>query len=772
MTRREFTGQLMRAGAVAAVASGTSAAHAAAGTRASVRIHNGVPSLLIRDSPALPYIYFFPYPVKEFIADFAKAGIHIYSWGWGSIIAHCLDLGWIGPNKFDYSEFDEQAKTILEADSDGYLIPRVAVSAPQWWLENHPDDCLRFHDGSVDRPASRSGRPRMWTSLASRVWLDEATDALRRFIRHSRELPFGDRFIGYQITGGDNEWFYVAAHDERRFPDYSPAARSRFREWLGERYGNDTDKLRKAWKDPRAAFETAEIPTREQRLQVDVDLFRDPSVSTKASDFHQFLSDVTADAVVHFSRVVKEATSNDSLAGAFYGYVVNACGGFSGGYSAIHWGHQSLRKVLAAPEIDYLCAPYQYCHRGVGGYDGPQSLEESVRLHGKLYFTECDTPTFIAKGGVQGIPGIPSRSESFAILKRDFAHRLITKQGMWWMDLIRKEGWYHHSDIVRFLRRTTRLLHRSHGLNPHYRAQVAVIFDEETPFYVKPGFELCFPLVYLQDRLGLARMGCPYDMYLHNDLEHPDFPDYRLYIFLNTLYLTSAERQAIIRRVRRNNAVSLWIYAPGIMSETGLSADYMRELTGIQLSFRPATADHNQLLSNRIYLCHFEHPITRDLPSAMFYGTDSPIGPIVFSEDEEALILGRLLPPHALPQSIGEFPGLVLKRTPEWTSVFSAAPNLPSSLLRSIARFAGCHIYSDQDDIVYANSHFLCVHTDRGGTRTIRLPSPTEVYDAFTEHLVARRTSVFTDRFATPDTKLYFLGNISSISDPTTVLSV
>ena len=58
---------------------------------------------------------------------------------------------------------------------------------------------------------------------------------------------------------------------------------------------------------------------------------------------------------------------------------------------------------------------------------------------------------------------------------------------------------------------------------------------------------------------------------LHDDLARPDMPEYKLYIFLNTLYLTSAERSVIKKRVQGDNKVAVWIYAPGVLSESGLS---------------------------------------------------------------------------------------------------------------------------------------------------------------------------------------------------------
>ena len=54
-------------------------------TVAHVAPYRGVPWLYINDVPHTPHLYFFPVPVKEHIADFAKAGVFIYSWGWGKV---------------------------------------------------------------------------------------------------------------------------------------------------------------------------------------------------------------------------------------------------------------------------------------------------------------------------------------------------------------------------------------------------------------------------------------------------------------------------------------------------------------------------------------------------------------------------------------------------------------------------------------------------------------------------------------------------------------
>jgi hypothetical protein len=338
---------------------------------------------------------------------------------------------------------------------------------------------------------------------------------------------------------------------------------------------------------------------------------------------------------------------------------------------------------------------------------------------------------------------------------------------MWWMDLYARAGWYHHPDIHKFLLRSKTLADKSAQLDIQSRAEVAVFLDEETPYYVKPGVELLYPLVFLQDKLGLPRIGTPVDFYLHNDLSRPNMREYKLNIFLNTVYLTGAERDAIKARVCKGNKVAVWMYAPGLISETGLSAENMRDLTGIRLNFRAVTnSNHN--MCNHVYLTDFRHAITKGLTEGTFFGSDAPISPVIFSEDPDALTLGRLIPSHGMPESIGEFPAFVVKKFADWTSVFIGVPDVPCRIWRNIARLAGCHIYNDRDAIIDANSHFLSIHTAAGGPQTMQLLRKSDVYDAYTEQRIARDVSEFTDELPPYGTRLYFLGDMAQIADKAT----
>jgi hypothetical protein len=111
------------------------------------------------------------------------------------------------------------------------------------------------------------------------------------------------------------------------------------------------------------------------------------------------------------------------------------------------------------------------------------------------------------------------------------------------------------------------------------------------------------------------------------------------------------------------------------------------------------------------------------------------INPQFWSDDPLAQVLGTLAGVNK--------PGLVVKQMPGWTSIYSSAPILPAALLRNIARVAGCHIYSDGGDVVYANREFLGIYSPSGGSRTIHLPERSDVTDLLSDKVFAKGATEF-----------------------------
>jgi len=174
----------------------------------------------------------------------------------------------------------------------------------------------------------------------------------------------------------------------------------------------------------------------------------------------------------------------------------------------------------------------------------------------------------------------------------------------------------------------------------------------------------------------------------------------------------------------------------------------MEELTGIRFGIG------EQPWGPLVHVTDFTHPITAGLAQDLVWGTNAKLAPLFHVDDKEALVLGQVV------YSQGDCkPGFAVKKIGARTSVYSAGPNLPASVLRGVARFAGAHIYNDAADVLYATPELLGVHTIAGGRRTFRLRRTAEiVYDLFERRAVARESAAFDVDLSPASTSLFYTG--------------
>lgn len=101
--------------------------------------------------------------------------------------------------------------------------------------------------------------------------------------------------------------------------------------------------------------------------------------------------------------------------------------------------------------------------------------------------------------------------------------------------------------------------------------------------------------------------------------------------------------------------------------------------------------------------------------------------------------------------------GLSVQRMNGWTSAFLRNPaELTPATLKSLAKSAGVHLYSDAEIPVYADDRFLALHSKEGGTMMIRLPRRTgRITELFSGKLAAENVSEFQWNFRAPDTVLF-----------------
>lgn len=668
---------------------------------------------------------------------FSGQGVHIY------LVTLDFRYGvWYGPNAFNFSSMDKKFKNILESDAEARFLIRWRLLPPDWWINSHTDEEVLDSNGK----ALVSMR---FVSYPSETWREEGGEAVRQVIRHHNSSTFGERIIGYNLDYGRYEWLFESGE---RFYDYSEVSRRTFRGWLKARYGTD-DGLQKSWRDKSVTLNTADIPTAEERRQGDFYNFKDPARgANKVADYLQFNAESVSDLICFFAKAIKEETDRKRLTLFFFGYHIPADAPVN--YNSR--GHHAMLSVLESPDVDALCAPFQYRERQPGGMSMYGSgVAGSMRLHGKFFWGEDDTRTHIS-GENTSYGRTNTAEETVNVHKRNFAYALSEAESLWWVDW--GLGWLEDRATMENIGRIEKIGEESLRRDRSRNAEIAVIVSQRSHFFLKADSNTASLLNNLMPHQvynEMSRIGAPFDMYLIEDIAR--IPQYKLYIFLDTFYMTDEQRKTVMEKVRREHATALWIFAPGYVTEEGFSKEAMAELTGIELEPQDAGGQLS------LYLCDFDHPITRRCPPGLRFGVDRHMGPIIKCADNQADVLGMYAaysgthPDGTFKTGMEYGPGLAVKENGSWRSIWCGVPNLPASLLRGIAEYAGVHVYSDSEDFLCANKSMLSIHARYAGKRTIKLPVPVKVVDAFSGEVVSEKTTSFSVNLEKYETKMWWL---------------
>lgn len=731
-------------------------------TTYSVRPHHGSPALFMDDEPVFPAIYMVERPalaedgravVDPDAAVLAEAGFYLLMMDAPVRFDDAYDAATGTFPAARYAPLAEVLRAYAATLPEARWILRVMVEprgADSAWIKQHPDEL------EVLEPAAKGIYPT--PSFGSRVWLDDASAFLRGLIGYLRDEGLDERIAGYLIAGGDSaEWVKVGPMEDWA-GDYGPASQRAFGEWLRQKYG-DVAALQAAWDEPDVSFDDDLVPTPEEQSATDLFLFKDPTRRRKAIDYFQYVAHQVAHNINALCRVAKEATEGERLAGAFYGYLLEIVwnNGFFGQRledadvahtAAARSGHAGLAQVLASPDVDFLSSPYSYGFRGIGGEGGFMAPVASVRRAGKLWISEEDTRTHLSRPDAF-YGQTANAQETGAILKRQMANILTHSAGGWWVKW--SAGSWADPQVVEVFRRSLTL--GQHHVDLPQRAsvaEVAVVVDAENWFYRSTRNNFDIPN-WRNRHWGIARMGAPVDYVLLSDLLAGRAKDYKFYYMWNVFFLTADQRQTLKALLRRDGITTLWIYAPGFVSDEGLAVEQCEDVTGIGLRLTERQWGAHILISN------FEHPITHALPTSTFWGTEMRLGPLFTVDDPEAVTLGTVV----INQGRCE-PGFVIRQgdgaNGPWTSAYSAAPGPPPGVLRELARHAGVHIYSDSEDVLYADAHYVALHTVRSEQKTIHLPRRADAWEVYGGRQVARASATICDRMAAGSTHLYYYG--------------
>jgi len=284
-----------------------------------------------------------------------------------------------------------------------------------------------------------------------------------------------------------------------------------------------------------------------------------------------------------------------------------------------------------------------------------------------------------------------------------------------------------------------------HDQDRSSNAQIALVVDAKSPLMRTLNNDMDMANFY-SIAWEFPRIGAPVDYVLLSDLVEGNVRPYKMYYMMDAYVLDPDERAKVKAFTEQNHAVVIWTYAAGISDQKTVDVEHIYETTGIRVKTRSAR------WSMRSSVTNFRHLITADIPQGIHWGSDRFLEPLLTGDDPDALVLGNVVLNEGRHED-----GFLLKEFENHTSIWCAAQGLPAELLRSIAKYAGVHIYNEEGDVLYASREFLMLHSLKGGSRVIKLPVRADVYDTVRGMKVATDALEFIADFGEEATILYRL---------------
>ena len=496
-----------------------------------------------------------------------------------------------------------------------------------------------------------------------------------------------------------------------------------FRRWLTQRYRSD-EALRSAWNDPSVTLENAEPPSPERfrNFTPSASSLLNPETEQALIDHLRCHSERMAGLVVRQAEFVKRTLARlgaEKLFGAFYCYAnlpANSITHYAGGQDA-------HRIVLECRDLDYLSAPVGYSARQPGGVSTAQILPASAELAGKLYFAEDDTGTHLSRNPHNVLPA--DARQSVQMMTRGFLDVWRSGGTQWFMDLF-GEGTYRDRTLMENVARLADFAGRRMEQRES-TAQIAVFLSDRSLSCSKT-FQFLTGSLIEQQLNEIAAIGASYDLFRIEDLpelvRRKRLKQYRFAIMLNLHFLDGELRELIDRELKKDRRSILWFHAPGLLRNGKFDADGCFELTGIRCVL---TGGQRSSLITEVLIDG----------KRFSYGTPRNVNPRLYGADPDAEALGWMVEGTWTPYRKGADGAMLLeKHFPEWTSIWSASPNMPSALLGMFAERAGVHLYTSRGDQVFQSKQWLGVHCKWNGMLELHFPERGSWRDAFSGALL------------------------------------
>ena len=712
---------------------------------------NGTPTLTIDGEPQAAHFYNRPdlnvYLQTDAETRLYQSDLELYITYGGSLYKGGCDPIWLEDGSIDYDVFDGVIYDTLGSNSNAYAMVNIGMFAPNWWMEQNPDQVGQSMDSAGNLIQADD------VSFASEKFRKEAGEVLRKLLQHMKEQSYYNRIYGIKITGGHTYEWMTWGTGEGYGPDYSAVSKRGFRKYLKKKY-KTVAALRKAWGMSGVTFENAASPTwsaRKASNNVYMGSVSQGKFPRNMVDWNLYLNEASADSFLYYCQIAKEETDNNLIVGGYNGYLWT-----NNSYDAQGKAHTAFYRVLQSEYVDWVASPVAYTERTMGESNVYMTLIDAVQEYGKMYIAEEDNRTCLSSvyAGASWdanwdfqVGQTRTLADTVLQAKRDFANAMVNGVGLWQYDMY--GGWLDDDQIYEYLSDAKAEYDFSVYVDRDQRNEVAVFVGDESYAYMTAGTMSGYasnePML-LEQRKHLSAMGAGYDTYNMNALLDGKVSSHKVNIILSPTEITEEMQKAIDRYLKVNDQYIVWVYLPGISTGSTYSLENVRRTTGFSIGIEEKVA------GQQVQVDQTGSALTKGLKNLVYGGSQpSLVSPLAYIKDTAgATVLGHNMD--------GGKAGLAVKDMGDWTSIYSTATCLDYRLLRNILKTAGVHIYSENaDDVIYNNNHYVALHSGTSGKKTIKLPETHSVYDVFKGEFLSMETDTITYYHDADDTHIFRL---------------
>ena len=696
---------------------------------------------------------YYGHPTPERIAATAETGLQILYWQ----NRQAFPVESESEIQKRLAWFDRRIRMALRVNPQNYFILSQRALPSAQWLKKHPAERMLLESGEPN--------PENLVSFGSSLYLRQSEQFVTRLIRFVSSQPYAGRVIGYHLwtctkfdgfIGGSTINRKAKKREAFVLGDYNSEAMGLFRDFLRRKYEGNLGVLRQAWRNETVTFENACVG-QEELLREDFvgSPFRDPVRSRPAIDYLEFFPSLISRYLSRTAATIKRESKGKALVLAHLGAIKNSlCNAWA---EQLQSNNNDFESVLSDPNIDIFVQAQPYDTREAGNAMHVYQPVKSIDLHGKLYLFDHDPRTLGA--GVLAWGRHRSQYEGAAIFARDYGHQWIENSGAWLSDMSlspkRKFDsyrlpWFTMPEVVDPIRTTIDALKRI-NVPRRSAAEIAVVLSLNSPRYedacrMVPAYRGLVNDLLLQD--GLPFLGAPYDVILSGDLCASTLPDYKLYVFVNPTYLTGAEKSAIAG-LKRGGKTLAWFYAPGYVTDEGLSLSSIQDVTGISIGVvqgSPAVPELRYVGDSVLVQGLNDKRLSAKTWGGLEDFSPASISPLLYAKDDSVTAAGVY--------SDGRI-AYCCRDFGDWKSVWCGVPNYTRADLVNLAKFAGVHLYADAPVVLNADNRMMMLHNGYESNRVIRvsLPSPAWVTDLYTGETVVDGKE-FEIKLGKPDTRL------------------